>query len=178
MDNIDDIPPELSEIDERLTAGRPVAGEPALQRVMTRAQGARSRRLPSLLSHWRAPRRTRRLLGVALATTVAVAGSTGVAAAVIGLKPVDVIRVVTPDLTQRGTGSSGGGSDSQVQRNAASSQYCPTKEELQEEIAELQRQLQEELRKPRPNPGTIRRITAEIRRVAQEIEECYGDDQP
>jgi hypothetical protein len=121
MDHFEDIPPDLTDIDERLRANRPVADPPTLDRVMTRAQRVRSRRLFSLPPAPAAPRARRSRLAVGMATLVTVVGSTGVATAMMGVDPVDAV------MHFSGTGGASGSSrssGSELQLNAANSQYC------------------------------------------------------
>lgn len=74
----DNLPPELDELGQRMSKERPVASDPALDRVMTRAQSARRPR-KSLLWRSTAPRAGRRSIAAVVAGVMAMAGMTGVA---------------------------------------------------------------------------------------------------
>lgn len=95
----DNLPPELDELGQRMSKERPVASDPALDRVMTRAQSARRPR-KSLLWRSTAPRAGRRSIAALVAGVMAMAGVTGVA--VLGasaddsVNPTALNSVVTP----------------------------------------------------------------------------------
>lgn len=74
----DNLPPELDELGQRMSKERPVASDPALDRVMTRAQSARRPR-KSLLWRSSAPRAGRKSVAALVAGVMAMAGVTGVA---------------------------------------------------------------------------------------------------
>ena len=159
MDQFEDLPPDLAEIDKRLRAERPVADGSTLDRVMTRARRDRT------------PRTSRRAVAVAMATMLAIVGSTGVAAAVMGINPIDAV------TTSSSTGSAGGSSkQSEVQLDAASSQYCPPLAQLQDELARLRGRLNAELSKPPKlqDKKLIQQLQADIKRVERLIKSCYG----
>jgi hypothetical protein len=187
MDHFDqDMPPDLADIDERLRVNRPIADGPTLDRVMTRAQRVRSRRLSSLLPASRAPRIGRKL-AVAMVTLFTVVGSTGVATAVMGVNPVDALRQSSGTSGASGSSRS---SEFELQLNAASSQYCPPlqtlemqRDTLEKQRNKLQKELDDELAKP-PNQKDnelIKRLRKEIKDVEKalhdvekEIKSCYG----
>ncbi|HEV2776918.1 MAG TPA: hypothetical protein VGV90_15095 [Solirubrobacteraceae bacterium] len=73
----DNLPPELDELGKRMSMESPVASDRALDRVMTRAQGARRTRKSSLLWRSSAPRAGRKSIAVAVAGVLAMAGLTG-----------------------------------------------------------------------------------------------------
>jgi hypothetical protein len=75
----DNLPPELDELGKRMSMESPVASDRTLDRVMTRAEGARRPRKSSFLWRSSAPRAGRRGLAVAVAGVMAMAGMTGVA---------------------------------------------------------------------------------------------------
>ncbi|HEX2725734.1 MAG TPA: hypothetical protein VHN20_07930 [Beijerinckiaceae bacterium] len=79
----DDLPPELSELGERLTAERPVADDHALDSVMSRAQSV-SRPRKSLMWRSSAPKARRKSLALAIAGVMATAGIGGLAVAGAG----------------------------------------------------------------------------------------------
>lgn len=174
MDNFEDIPPELAELDERLRANRPVADGPTLDRVMSRAQRGRSQRSFFSRSGASAPRPYRHSMAVAMATMVAIVGSIGMAATVIGVNPIDAVRTSAPSSSPSSTG--GSTTDSSAQLNAASSQYCPPLETLEDELKRLQNRLKAELAKPekQQDQKLIRQLRADIRKLEQQIKTCYG----
>jgi hypothetical protein len=157
-----------------------------LDRVMTRAQRVRSRRLSSPLTASRAPRNGRKL-AVAMATLFTVVGSTCVATPVMGVNPVDALR--------QSSGTSGASGiialvGSELQLNAASSQYCRplqtlemTRVELEGKRDDLQKLLDAELAVP-PNQKdheeikrlrkAINDVEKEIKNAEKEIKTCYG----
>jgi len=108
MTDFEQIPPDLTGIDEQLAAHRPVADGDTLDRVMTRTQRARSDRR-SWLRPQGAPRSNRRILAVTAATLFTMAGTTGLAAAVMGVSTKDVASTLSPSSSP----------------NASSKQYCP-----------------------------------------------------
>jgi soluble cytochrome b562 len=167
MDSFDDLPPELAETDELLSANRPVADRHTLDRVMSRAQRARSRRLPAFLSSSASTPGHRRKLAVAAATIATIAGSTGIAAAVAGVNPLNVA-------------SPSGGSTTQVQLNAASTQYCSPSQllALQQQLAKLQKQLEQELKKKKPDQALIKQLQQQIQQLLVQIKQCLNTLQP
>jgi len=110
MTDFEQIPPDLTGIDEQLAAHRPVADGDTLDRVMTRTQRARSDRR-SWLRPQGAPRSNRRILAVTAATLFTMAGTTGLAAAVMGVSPKDAVSTLSPS--------------SSPETDASSRQYCP-----------------------------------------------------
>jgi hypothetical protein len=110
MTDFEQIPPDLAGIDEQLAAHRPVADGDTLDRVMTRTQRARSDRR-SWLRPQGAPRSNRRILAVTAATLFTMAGTTGLAAAVMGVSTKDAVSTLS--------------TSSSSESNASSKQYCP-----------------------------------------------------
>ncbi|MGI8728867.1 MAG: hypothetical protein ACR2LK_02550 [Solirubrobacteraceae bacterium] len=92
----DNLPPELDELGKRISKERPVASNFALDRVMTRAQGARSARRSSLLWRSSAPRAPKKSIAVGIAALLAMAGMAGAAGA-LTLIPINVGSLVTSD---------------------------------------------------------------------------------
>lgn len=70
----DNLPPELDELGKRMRTDRPVASDRALDRVMTRAQGARRTRKTSLLWRSSAPRTPRKTIALVCAALVTTGG--------------------------------------------------------------------------------------------------------
>lgn len=158
MTNFDEIPPELSETDQRLSAGRPAADGPTLDRVMTRAQRARSRRLPSFLSA-RAPHSGRRTLALATATVVAITGTSGMALAIKG---------------GSGGGSGNTGDKFGVHPNAGSAQYCRDLTGLRKRLARLQAKLAKELAKHPEHTKKIAELRLAIQILQAQIQVCVS----
>lgn len=169
MDDFDRIPADLTDADARLRASRPVADAAALDRVLTRAQRARSSRRSSLASAF-SLRAHRRKLVVAVATMGAVVGTTGVAAAVAGLKPAAVLNAIT---LQSGSPSNHSGG-LQLTPNAGNRQYCPGLVGLQAKLNALTAALNVELgRRPR-NAAATAALRLQIAAVRAQIEICIG----
>jgi len=78
----DSLPPELNELGKRVRNERPVPSDRTLDRVMTRAQGARRSPKPSLLWSRTAPQAPKRFLAFCAAAVMATGGMTAVASAV------------------------------------------------------------------------------------------------
>lgn len=94
----DNLPPELDELGKRISKERPVASNFALDRVMTRAQGARSARRSSLLWRSSAPRAPKKSIAVGIAALLAMAGMAGAAGAFTLIPAgLDVGSLVTSD---------------------------------------------------------------------------------
>lgn len=73
----DNLPPELDELGKRMSTERPVASDRTLDRVMTRAQGARPARKSSLMWRSTAPRVRGKVLALGAGAILAAAGTVG-----------------------------------------------------------------------------------------------------